>query len=122
MEVLTIHEDPIERYGGVPGVRDGGLPEAALYRPQTGYFKDLMEEDAAPWESSAPNHPFVDGNRRVGFAVTSTFLAFSGVNITADAQETLSSIDELHRSHSISFASLVVWPHANTNNSSIITE
>lgn len=47
MEVLAIHEDQINRYGGTEGVRDQGLLEAALYRPQTGYYADLVEEAAA---------------------------------------------------------------------------
>jgi death-on-curing family protein len=77
-EVLAIHEDQIERYGGTQGVRDRGLLEAALYRPQTGYYADLIEEDAALWESLAQNHPFIDGNKRTAFAVTYTFLVING--------------------------------------------
>ena len=50
-EVLAMHADLIERYGGTQGVRDQGLLEAALYRPQTGYYADLIEEAAALWES-----------------------------------------------------------------------
>ena len=46
-EVLAMHADQIERYGGSHGVRDPGLLEAALYRPQTGYYVDLIEEAAA---------------------------------------------------------------------------
>ncbi len=57
-EVLAMHADQIERYGGSPGVRDQGLLEAALYRPQTGYYADLIEEAAALWESLAQNHSF----------------------------------------------------------------
>ena len=72
-EVLAIHDDQIERYGGSPGVRDPGLLEAALFRPQTGYYADLIEEAAALWESLAQNHPFIDGNKRVAFAATYTF-------------------------------------------------
>ncbi len=46
-EVLAIHADQIDRYGGSHGIRDPGLLEAALYRPQTGYYGDLIEEAAA---------------------------------------------------------------------------
>jgi len=63
-EVLAIHADQIERYGGSKGVRDHGLLEAALYRPQTGHYADLVEEAAALWESLSQNHPFTDGNKR----------------------------------------------------------
>lgn len=69
-EVLAIHDDQIERYGGSAGVRDCGLLEAALFRPQTGYYADLIEEAAALWESLAQNHPFIDGNKRTAFAVS----------------------------------------------------
>src|SRR6185312_17246627 len=85
IEVLSIHADQIDRYGGTDGVRDAGLLESALFRPQTGYYGDLIEEAAALWESLTTNHPFVDGNKRVGFAVTYTFLAINGLRITADA-------------------------------------
>jgi death-on-curing family protein len=74
-EVLAMHADQIERYGGSQGVRDQGLLEAALYRPQTGYYAGLIEEAAALWESLAQNHPFIDGNKRTAFAATYTFLA-----------------------------------------------
>ncbi len=51
VEVLAIQDDQIERYGGAAGVRDPGLLEAALFRPQTGYYANLVEETAALWES-----------------------------------------------------------------------
>lgn len=72
IEVLSIHADQIERHGGTKGMRDPGLLEAALFRPQTGYYPDLIEEAAALWESLAQNHPFTDGNKRTGFAATYT--------------------------------------------------
>ena len=50
-EVLAMHADQIEQYGGSFGVRDSGQLEAALFRPQTGYYADLVEEAAALWES-----------------------------------------------------------------------
>src|SRR5438445_1894358 len=91
-EVLAMHADQIERYGGSPGVRDRGLLEAALYRPQTGYYADLIEESAALWESLSQNHPFIDGNKRTALAATYTFLAINGVRLTADAKDTYAFI------------------------------
>ena len=82
-EALAMHADQIERYGGSPGLRDPGLLESALYRPQTGYYADLVEEAAALWESLAQNHPFIDGNKRTAFAATYTFLAINGARLTA---------------------------------------
>ena len=54
-EVLAIHEGLIERFGGLPGVRDPGLLESALYRPRTGYYRDLGEMAATSgWPSLPP--------------------------------------------------------------------
>jgi len=62
-EVLEIHERVIDAYGGAGGVRDLGLLESALYRPQSGYYEDLVTMAAALFESLLMNHPFVDGNK-----------------------------------------------------------
>jgi death-on-curing protein len=83
-EVLTMHADQIERYGGSHGIRDPGLLEAALFRAQTGYYADLIKEAAALWDSLAQNHPFIDGNKRTAFAAVYTVLAINGARLTAD--------------------------------------
>ena len=108
-EVLAMHADQIERYGGSHGVRDQGLLEAALYRPQTGYYADLIEEAAALWESLGQNHPFIDGNKRTFFAATYTFLAINDARLTADAQETYVFVDALYEANQFSFDMLVLW-------------
>lgn len=115
IEVLSIHADQIDRYGGADGVRDRGLLEAALFRPQTGYYADLIEEAAALWESLAQNHPFVDGNKRTAFAVTYTFLAINGLRINADPQPTYDFINGLHTSGTFEFGRLAGWLRANTD-------
>src|SRR5580700_10945974 len=106
-EVLAMHADQIERYGGSHGVRDPGLLEAALFRPQTGYYADHIEEAAALWESLAQNHPFIDGNKRTAFAATYTFLAINGAPLTADAQEIYAFIASLYEANEFSFDKLV---------------
>ena len=83
-EALRIHEAVLEAHGGAPGVRDLGLLESAILRPQTGYYSDLIEEAAALWESLAMNHPFVDGNMRVAYAVVELFLQINGLDILPD--------------------------------------
>jgi death-on-curing protein len=108
-DVLAIHADQIERYGGSEGIRDFGLLESALYRPQTGYYTDLIEEAAALWESLAQNHPFIDGNKRLAFAATYTFLAINGARLTADAQETYAFISALYEGNRFSFEELNRW-------------
>jgi len=73
-EKLAIHERLIGRFGGPGGMRDPGLLESALYRPQSGYYEDVTEMAAALFESLLMNHPFVDGNKRVAFFATDVFL------------------------------------------------
>ncbi|TQL14972.1 death-on-curing protein [Zymomonas mobilis] len=90
------------------------LLEAALFRPQTGYYNDLIQESAALWESLAQNHPFIDGNKRTAFAVTYTFLALNGVLISADAEMVYSFISELYRSNNFEFEILDQWLRLNT--------
>jgi death on curing protein len=117
-EVLTIHADQIERYGGAQGVRDHGLLEAALYRPQTGYYADLIEEAAALWESLAQNHAFIDGNKRTAFAATYTFLAINGARLTADAEKTYAFVIGLYEANQFSFDKLVPWLRRHVTQSS----
>lgn len=112
-EALAIHGDQIERYGGAPGVRDLGLLEAALFRPQTGYYADLIEEAAALWESLAQNHPFIDGNKRVAFACAYTFLAINGARIAADPLAAYDFINGLYEAHDFTFNNLVAWLRQN---------
>ena len=114
IEVLAIHHDQIERYGGAHGVRDFGLLEAALYRPQTGYYKDVIEEAAALWESLSMNHPFVDGNKRVAAAGMITFLAINGYAISQDALTLYRFIIENLEGRSFSHDRLAAWLRANT--------
>src|ERR1700689_619394 len=108
-EVLAIHADQIERYGGVHGARDQGLLEAALYRPQTGYYAGLIEEAAALWESPSQNPPFIDGNRRTAFAAMYTFLAMNGARLTANAEETYVFVAALYEANQFSFEKVARW-------------
>jgi death-on-curing protein len=77
-EVMEMHRLLIDEFGGMHGIRDSGLLEAAIYRPQNGYHDDLIHEAAALMESLANNHAFLDGNKRVSLAVTDTFLRING--------------------------------------------
>ena len=86
-EVIAMHERLIERFGGSKGMRDPGLLESALYRPQSGYYADLVEMAAAMFESLLMNHPFVDGNKRVAFFTTDVFLRMNGYKLALDDAE-----------------------------------
>jgi death on curing protein len=85
-EVIAIHHHQVEEYGGAHGLRDQGALEAAVFRPQTGYYNDIGEEAAALLESLVNNHAFVDGNKRVGFAVMHTFLLMNGFDLALSSK------------------------------------
>lgn len=78
-----MHQVLLDRYGGKPGLRDPGALEAALFRPQSGYYDDEIWEAAALFESLAMNHPFIDGNKRVAFACVDVFLRVNGLRLRA---------------------------------------
>jgi death on curing protein len=85
-EVLAIQHHQIEEYGGAHGLRDQGSLEAAVFRPQTGYYNDISEEAAALLESLVNNHAFLDGNKRVGFATMHTFLLVNGFDVDVSSK------------------------------------
>jgi death on curing protein len=94
-DALFFHKQLIDRYGGAPGVRDVGALESALQRPQTGYYETIIEEAAALLESLVQNHPFVDGNKRVAFAVVDVFLRINGYTIVAPSRGIYRQLMEL---------------------------
>ena len=108
-DALALHAILIKEYGGSDGVRDMGALESALFRPQTGYYQDLIEEAAALLESLAINHPFIDGNKRVAFAVTDTFLRINGRRITADSTVIYAKLIALFDAGDFDFDSLEKW-------------
>jgi death on curing protein len=108
-EVLAIHERLIECFGGPPGVRDKGLLESALFRPQTGYYKDLIELAAALFESLILNHPFNDGNKRVAFFATDVFLRLNGWRIAVDADEAHAFIIGHLEKQTCNYDNLLPW-------------
>ena len=114
VEVLAIHTDQIERFGGSAGVRDPGQLEAALFRPQTGYYEDVVAQAAALWESLSQNHPFVDGNKRTAFAVVYTFLALNGHVIMSDEDKLMRFLLPLYDTNSLAFEKLEIWLRKNT--------
>ena len=108
-EVIAIHDDQIDQFGGSPGLRDMGALESAIFRPQMGYYDGLIEEGAAMMESLAMNHPFVDGNKRVAFAATEVFLALNGHFIDCDNLEAYDYFMQLFDTNSFRFAELKSW-------------
>lgn len=108
-EVLAIHAVLIQTFGGAPGLRDRGALEAALMRPQLGYYQDLIEEAAALMESLANNHAFLDGNKRVAFFVTDTFLRMNGHAIDCDNDQAYAFFMALFERKAFRFETLAEW-------------
>jgi death on curing protein len=85
--VLAIHEAQLAEHGGGVGVRDMGLLESALARPENlaAYGKpDAADLAAAYGYGISRNHPFIDGNKRTGYVACELFLALNGWRLTAD--------------------------------------
>lgn len=83
-EVLVLHDIQLDRFGGLGGIRDAGLLESALAMPQAGFgdqyaHADLFEMAAAYLFHLVKNHPFADGNKRVGFHAAYVFLKLNGL-------------------------------------------
>lgn len=84
-----IHKTMIDKFGGTYGIRDEGLLESALNMPESGfgykYFHEsLFDKASAYLYHLVKNHPFVDGNKRVGFACAETFLRINGYKLYKD--------------------------------------
>ena len=90
-------------------MRDKGLLESALYRPQSGYYEDLVEMAAAMFESLINNHPFIDGNKRVAFFSTDVFLRLNGYKILVDSKSAYDFLMELFASNSCDLEHLGPW-------------
>ena len=87
IEAIELHKELIKRFGGIEGIRDLGLLESSLARPQTGYYESLSLQGAALMQSLALNHSFVDGNKRMAFALTAIFLRMNGQKLIVSPKE-----------------------------------
>jgi death-on-curing protein len=91
-QAVRLHKHQIAAFGGTAGVRDAGGLEAALARPQATFggedlYPDLTDKAAALLHSLVMNHPFVDGNKRVGAMAAELFLSMNGVELFAGDEE-----------------------------------
>lgn len=91
-EVLELHQAVIQQSGGTSGIRDLGALQSAVAQPRMTFadadlYPTIDEKAAALGFSLIQNHPFVDGNKRVGHAALETFLVLNGHEITAAADD-----------------------------------
>jgi|SRR5438128_11396343 len=108
-EIIAIHYELIERFGGSHGIRDEALLESAIGRYQSGYYADQIEEAAALMESLGGNHPFIDGNKRIAVTAAFVFLAVNSYDVTVEEDMAFEFINGLFNVHEFSFARLESW-------------
>ena len=108
-ELVAIHQQLIDEYGGAQGILDQRLLESAVFRPQVGYYSSAAEEAAAVMESLANNHPFVDGNKRTAFAAAHTFLLINGYDLQVSSVAAYEFMTQAIAKGEFRFAYILKW-------------
>jgi death on curing protein len=108
-----MHRHLINEFGGIQGVRDAGLLASAVFRPQTGYYDDVLHQAAALMESLANNHAFLDGNKRIAFACADVFLHLNGYALEVDPVEAHRFITEKIAAREFRVAAILHWLKSN---------
>src|SRR5271154_2154477 len=108
-EVYRMQHRLIELFGGLHGVRDKAAIEAAVFRPQTGYYNSLEEESAALMESLGNNHAFLDGNKRIAFTAADVFLRRNGSYIEVEGLDGHAFIVGSMERGEFRFAKILDW-------------
>lgn len=99
-QVLAAHAALIKRYGGSQGIHDQGLLESAVFRPEASAFGQeayptLFEKCAVLGYSLIQNHPFLDGNKRTGFAAMHLMLLINGYDLTSATGEEIAMAENI---------------------------
>ena len=108
-EIYRMQHRLIELFGGRYGVRDQGAVEAAVFRPQTGYYDCIEEEAAALMESLGNNHVFIDGNKRIAFVAADVFLRRNGFCLEVEGIDGHAFIDGSIARQEFRFAQILAW-------------
>lgn len=108
-EVVEMHLQLIDGFGGLHGIRDAGLLESAVMRPQSGYYSNIIEEAAALMESLANDHAFHDGNKRISFSATDVFLRANGYVLEVDGLVAHKVIEGAMERNEFRFAQILGW-------------
>lgn len=111
--VIAIHDDLIQRYGGSFGIRDLGLLQSALARPQASFggedlYPTIIDKAAALFHSLIFNHPFVDGNKRTTITSTARFLFINVYNLVVDDKEFVTFPLKVENQH-LSIEEIATW-------------
>ena len=108
-EVYRMQHRLIELFGGLHGIRDAGAIEAAVFRPQTGYYDSVEEEAAALMESLGMNHGFIDGNKRIAFTAADVFLRRNGFYLEVTTEDGHEFIEGSIARQEFRFGKILDW-------------
>jgi death-on-curing protein len=108
-EIYQMQHRLIDMFGGLHGVRDKSAVEAAVFRPQTGYYNSLEEEAAVLMESLGNNHGFLEGNKRIAFTAADVFLRRNGFYIEIEAAAGYEFINGSMERHEFRFSQILRW-------------
>ena len=108
-ETIETYRLLIEEFGGLHGIRDAGLLDSAVLRPQNGYYSNLIDEASALMEALANNHVFIDGNKRVSFVMTDAMLRANGYFLDVEAFEGHKSITGAMEKNGFRFPMIRDW-------------
>ncbi|MCI5066042.1 type II toxin-antitoxin system death-on-curing family toxin [bacterium] len=114
--VMVMHAGLLREFGGQTGLRDKGLLESALDRPKNLYYHQeasIFQLAASYTFDLVKNHPFVDGNKRVGLLCSYSFLSLNGVELTAPEEEAVVVINGV-ADGSVDEATLTIWFQTNS--------
>ncbi len=117
-EVIAIHDSMIELYGGSFGIRDIGLLQSAISRPQASFggtdlYPTIFDKAAALFHSLIFNHAFVDGNKRTTMTTTARFLAVNGYSVEVSQREFVEFPLRVENKH-LSLGEITVWLKKNS--------
>lgn len=119
-EVIAIHDSMIELYGGSFGIRDIGLLQSAISRPQATFggvdlYPTIFDKAAALFHSLMFNHAFADGNKRTTMTTTARFLAINGYSVTVGQKEFVDFPLRVENKH-LSLEEIAAWLKKYTKN------
>jgi death on curing protein len=122
--VLAIHDDMVERYGGSHGIRDLGLIQSAIARPQSSFdgedlYRSIFDKAAALFHSLMFNHAFVDGNKRTTIVSTARFLSLNGYELEVDKKEFVAFPLRVENKH-LSIEEISKWLEKNSKKPGLI--
>lgn len=117
-QILVIHQDQIEQYGGSHGLRDLALLESAVFRPQSSFsgkelYKTIFDKTAAIMHSLILNHPFIDGNKRTGIVSAVVFLELNGFRLEVSQKELVKTALKIE-SKELSLENVAEWLKLNS--------